>query len=121
MGNVLPLPSNGSQSENFEEFHKILTVIQNELLHDLSTKQQTIHELFDRANLLELVVAQRDKKIEELNADLEASRRITEGNRQLVNKLLNDIDRLQQEIEWYKRTYENRSLLGTLKEKVFGR
>lgn len=121
MGNVLPLPTNISQSDNYEEFHKILTVIQRDLLHDLSIKQNTIHDLFDRANLLELVIAQRDKKIEGLNADLEASRRITEGNRQLVNKLLNDIERLQQDLEWYKRTYESRSLLGTLKEKVFGR
>jgi hypothetical protein len=41
-----------------------------------------------------------------------------EGTKQLINKLLEDIRRYQNDIEWYKRTYERRSLLGTLKEKL---
>lgn len=37
------------------------------------------------------------------------------------SKLLMDIGRLRNEIAWYKRTYEERSLLGTIKEKVLRR
>jgi leucyl-tRNA synthetase len=41
-----------------------------------------------------------------------------EGNKQLINKLLGDISKLQNDVEWYKRTYEQRSFLGVLKEKI---
>lgn len=41
-----------------------------------------------------------------------------EGNKQLINKLLGEISTLQNNIEWYKRTYEARSFLGVLKERV---
>jgi len=44
-----------------------------------------------------------------------------EGNRQLINKLLGDLSKLQNDVEWYKRTYEQRSFLGTLREKIFKR
>ncbi|MEJ0104241.1 MAG: hypothetical protein WDO19_17500 [Bacteroidota bacterium] len=47
--------------------------------------------------------------------------RSSEGNRQLINKLLADIDHLKQDIEWYKRTYVHRSFLGTIKQKLFGK
>ncbi|ULQ56471.1 hypothetical protein KJS94_17615 [Flavihumibacter rivuli] len=58
------------------------------------------------------------KIIESLQQSLDECKRTTEGNKQLINKLLGDITRLTQEIEWYKRTYESRSLLGVLKEKL---
>src|SRR5581483_3555062 len=41
-----------------------------------------------------------------------------EGKKQLVDKLLGDIARLQQDVEWYKKTYEERSFLGTVFEKI---
>ncbi len=74
--------------------------------------------LIEKTTMLENVIERKDQRISELNADLEVNRRISDGKRQLVNKLLNDIDRLQQDVEWYKRTYESRSLIGTLKQKI---
>ena len=41
-----------------------------------------------------------------------------DGNRQLINKLLNDLERMKQDIEWYKRTYEKRTLFGVIKERL---
>jgi len=42
-----------------------------------------------------------------------------EGNRQLINKLLGDISKLQNDVDWYRRTYETRSIWGTIMEKLF--
>lgn len=69
-------------------------------------------------NLLE-VISQKDKVIQILEAQQEELNRKGEGEKQLVNKLLGDIDRLNQDIGWYKKTYERRSLLGTIKQKLF--
>jgi len=54
-------------------------------------------------------------------ANTRAFQETAAGNRQLINKLLGDISRLQNDIDWYKRTYEKRSLLGLLREKFFQR
>ena len=35
-----------------------------------------------------------------------------------LSKLVNEIDHLQQNIEWYKKTYETRSLFGMMREKL---
>ena len=120
MGKPLLLPSDDPHSYQIEAIHQSLDIIQNQLLHEVKVKQEAMQLLVERLTKLEGDIEQRDQKISELHAELEVSKRLTEGNRQIVNKLLNDIDRLQQDIEWYKRTYESRSLLGTLKEKVFG-
>jgi len=56
--------------------------------------------------------------VSELNAKLIQCRSQSEGNRQLINKLITDIDKLQQNVDWYKRTYESRSLLGVIKDKM---
>jgi hypothetical protein len=56
--------------------------------------------------------------MKEQELKLQASMAMNEGNKQLLNKLLNDISRLHTDVEWYKRTYEQRSFLGTIKEKL---
>ncbi len=53
-----------------------------------------------------------------LKESLDKARQQAEGNTQLVNKLLGELTKLQNDIEWYKRTYEKRSLLGTIREKL---
>jgi DNA repair exonuclease SbcCD ATPase subunit len=58
----------------------------------------------------DLIQAMKDRVAE---ADQKA-----ESNRQLINKLLGDISHYQKDIEWYKRTYEKRSLWGVMKEKL---
>ena len=121
MGKPLLLPQDEPQQYYLESIHQSLEVIQLQLLSEIKVKQEAMQLLVERMTNLENTIEKRDQKISELNAELELNRRMTEGNRQIVNKLLNDIDRLQQDVEWYKRTYESRSLLGTIKEKIFGK
>ena len=61
----------------------------------------------------------KDYEIASLKDALENARQQAEGNTQLINKLLGELSKLQNDIEWYKLTYEKRSLLGTLREKLF--
>jgi hypothetical protein len=68
---------------------------------------------------LELMSAKKDAEILDLKDQLQECRQTTEGSRQLVNKLLNDISNYRKDIEWYRRTYETRSLPGTLWQKLF--
>ncbi len=74
---------------------------------------------------LETEIVNLKKDLEAKNAEvkfcrdeLDATRHTLEGTRQLVNKLLGDMSKLQNDIEWYKRTYEQRSFLGTIWEKI---
>jgi len=60
----------------------------------------------------------KDIEIKALKEELEHLQHLVEGNRQLINKLLGDLSKLQNDIEWYKKTYEQRSFLGTIKEKI---
>jgi hypothetical protein len=68
-----------------------------------------------------LLLEDKNNLILQLNEKVAVCQQNAEGSRQLINKLLNDIERLQQDVEWYKRTYEKRSLLGTIKEKLIER
>ncbi|MDN3654404.1 hypothetical protein QWZ08_02130 [Ferruginibacter paludis] len=72
----------------------------------------------DIENLLQSVQG-KDTELRNYKEQLENARNSIEGNRQLINKLLGDLSKLQNDIDWYKRTYEQRSFLGTVKEKIF--
>jgi peptidoglycan hydrolase CwlO-like protein len=70
---------------------------------------------------IESLLQQRGDYKRQLHAtqqELKEALQTTEGKKQLVDKLLGDIARLQQDIEWYKKTYEERSFLGTILEKI---
>ena len=121
MGEHVLLPQDESQPSYLESIHATLEAIQQQLLNEVKVKQEALQLLVERMTSLEHSIEQREQKIYDLTTELEQNRRMTEGNKQIINKLLNDIDRLQQDLEWYKRTYESRSLLGTLKEKVLGK
>jgi len=56
--------------------------------------------------------------VKEQQLMLQNSAELNEGNKQLMNKLLGDIGKLQNDVDWYKRTYEQRSFLGTIREKL---
>jgi len=60
----------------------------------------------------------KNNELQSLKADLDNIQHLTEGNRQLINKLLGELSKLQNDIGWYKRTYEQRSFLGTIREKI---
>lgn len=70
---------------------------------------------------LESLSEKKDGEILALREQLQQCRQAGEGTRQLINKLLNDIDNYRKDIEWYQRTYEQRSLPGTIWQKLFRR
>ncbi|HEY0752219.1 MAG TPA: hypothetical protein VGD26_13760 [Chitinophagaceae bacterium] len=95
-----------------------IEVIDQKLDAEISAKQRTIEIQELEIQRLNKLSDEKNNTILQMHEQLGELNRTVEGNRQLVNKLLNDIERLQQDIEWYKRTYETRSLLGTIKQKL---
>jgi hypothetical protein len=92
--------------------HVVVTNIHNRL-------DQIGHFLEGDIQQLKIELQAKDMLIEELKEALTNAQLANEGNRQLINKLLGESGKLQNDIEWYKRTYEQRSFLGTVKEKIF--
>jgi predicted nuclease with TOPRIM domain len=97
---------------------KALQNIEQRLESELGAKQEFIEWQQVEQRRLQTEITQKNKTISDLNDRLAECRSHVEGNRQLINKLITDIDRLQQNVEWYKRTYETRSLLGVIKDKL---
>lgn len=86
---------------------------------ELSQKQQTIQQLQAEVDTLKKTLKDKDGEIVQLESKLHACSSDEEGNRQLINKLLADISKYENDIEWFKRTYEKRSVLGLFKQKFF--
>lgn len=105
--------------EKIDDLQQSLETIEHKLDSEILNKQKTIGRQEEEINRLHLLIEAKDKTLLEMSEKLGDCMRNSEGNRQLINKLLNDIDRLNQDIDWYKRTYEKRSFLGTIKEKIF--
>jgi uncharacterized coiled-coil protein SlyX len=101
-----------------ENIYQSLKEIQQKLEEEIINKQTIIDGYNNEITALRTEVAGKDKTIQSLEHKSTENQRSIEGNRQLINKLLNDLDRMQQDLEWYKRTYENRSLLGVIKDKL---
>jgi len=101
-----------------QNIYQSLETIQQQLQEEIINKQTVIDGCDIEVKLLRTQLEQKDESIQKLESIIAENQRSIEGNRQLINKLLNDLDRMQQNIEWYKRTYENRSLLGVIKDKL---
>jgi septal ring factor EnvC (AmiA/AmiB activator) len=86
---------------------------------ELAEKKETIKEQAAEIEELKKLLQRKDIAISMFEANTREFQNTAEGNRQLINKLLGDISRLQNDVDWYKRTYEKRSLLGVLREKFF--
>ncbi|WP_207512317.1 hypothetical protein [Longitalea luteola] len=84
---------------------------------ELAEKKETIKEQAAEIEELKKLIQQKDIAISNYEANTREFQSTAEGNRQLINKLLGDISRLQNDVDWYKRTYEKRSLLGLLKDR----
>jgi len=111
---------NGDREHSLEQMNVMLEQIEQKLDEEIGFKQQTINRQENEIQKLRTVIEAKNVTIKEMSDKVAECQRSFEGNRQLINKLLTDIDRLKQDIEWYKRTYVKRSLLGTIKEKLFG-
>jgi len=103
---------------SYKQINEKLEQITGFLLQEMDTKQQTIEEQRQEIATLKAALINRSTEMTELEEKLAQSVQHTEGHRQLINKLLNDIEHFQNDIDWYKRTYERRSLWGVLKEKL---
>ena len=101
-----------------ENIYLSLQTIQLQLEKEIISKQKSIERQEEEIRKLRSELEQKSKNIIEVNAELTLCLKNAEGNRQLINKLLNDIERLRQDIDWYKRTYESRSLLGVIKDRI---
>ena len=86
---------------------------------ELVEKKETIKEQAAEIEELKRILQQKDTAISMFEANTREFQETAEGNRQLINKLLGDISRLQNDLDWYRRTYEKRSILGILREKFF--
>jgi chromosome segregation ATPase len=111
-----PVPVNGE--DKIEELQQSLDIIEHKLDTEILAKQKTIDRQEQEIQRLHLLIEGKDKMILEINEKLMECVNNSEGNRQLINKLVNEIDHLQQNIEWYKKTYETRSLFGMIREKL---
>lgn len=112
---VNSLSANGD--EKIEDLQQSLEIIEHKLDSEILNKQKTIDRQEQEINRLHLLIEAKDKMLLEMTEKLADCMHNNEGNRQLINKLLNDIDRLNQDIEWYKKTYENRTLGGVIKDR----
>jgi hypothetical protein len=97
---------------------KVLKTIEQKFSRETDTKRDIIEWQLVELKRLQSEVFEKSNAIVELNTKLMECRSQSEGNRQLINKLITDIDKLQQNIDWYKRTYETRSLFGVIKDKL---
>lgn len=90
------------------------TLVKSEILDDLFQIKQYLEK--DMAALRK-EISGKDNKISLLKEELENAQHLVEGNRQLINKLLGELSKHQNNIEWYKRTYEQRSFFGMIRQK----
>lgn len=109
-----------TEQEKMDHIQQSLKMIEDKLDAEITARQKTIDLQEKEMHRLHKMVEEKCNLILVLNERLVECTHSSEGSRQLINKLLNDIDRLQQDIEWYKRTYVKRSLLGTIKQKILG-
>jgi len=86
---------------------------------ELAEKKDTIKNQAQEIEELKNTLQQKDMAISMFEANAREFQKTAEGNRQLINKLLGDISKLQNDVDWYRRTYEKRSCLGLLREKFF--
>jgi predicted nucleic acid-binding Zn-ribbon protein len=107
-----------NEQEKMDHIQQTLNMIQDKLDAEITARQKTIDLQEKEIHRLHKIVEEKNNGILQLNEKLVECMQHSEGSRQLINKLLNDIDRLQQDIEWYKKTYAKRSLLGTIKQKI---
>lgn len=104
--------------ESYKQINEKLEQITQYLMQEMEYKQQTIEAQRLDMEKLKKEINQKSVIISSLEQQLNQSAQNTEGHRQLINKLLNDIEHFQNDIDWYKRTYERRSIWGVLKDKL---
>ena len=106
------------QEKALKEIQHSIQEIQLRLEKETAAKQRTIERQEIEISRLRADLDSKTSTIADLTTKHTECQRNSEGNRQLVNKLLNDLERAQQDVEWYKRTYETRTIWGVLKDRL---
>src|SRR5436190_17795970 len=109
---------NGTTQDSMSVILRTLTLIQQKVENSSEVNHQIIEWQQAELKRLQHEVFEKNNAVTDLHTKLNDSQTQSEGNRQLINKLITDIDRLQQAIERYRRTYETRSLAGIIKDKM---
>lgn len=115
------IDNNEDKDIELHAIHERLEKIRLYMEKEIAFKQRFIEGQEDQIRDLKARVDEKDVVIQRLEGQLLECRQTNEGTRQLINKLLSDISNYQKDIEWFKRTYEKRSLLGTIRQKLFQR
>ena len=113
-GKLIALPGNLTELQ----LEDLLRQVYSHLLSENEYKRERIEELIKRLKDLEAKLAEEEQEKKQLHKTLSEENKKQEGTKQLINKLLEDIRRYQNDIEWYRKTYEKRTLLGVIKEKM---
>lgn len=116
---LLPENYETSPLESESGILQSLKNIELQLQKELAAKQSIIEKSWAEVKRLRDLLDRKDQSIQELQARLAESQKHIDGNRQLINKVLSDLAKTSQDLEWYRRTYEQRSFLGTIRQKLF--
>jgi DNA repair exonuclease SbcCD ATPase subunit len=95
-----------------------LNRIEKFLQGEFTEKKIELQKQNAEIELLKISLKDKETEINIVKEKLRQGLDLAEGNRQLINKLLGEISKLQNDIDWYKRTYETRSFLGMVREKL---
>ncbi|MHA4845405.1 hypothetical protein ACX0G7_14630 [Flavitalea antarctica] len=107
-----------SETEGLGEITEKLDDILLYLRNELQGKQKVIDAQAAEILRMRGVIEEKTDLVQAMQQRVAEVEQKAESNRQLINKLLGDISHYQKDIEWYKRTYEKRSLWGVMKEKL---
>jgi septal ring factor EnvC (AmiA/AmiB activator) len=113
------IEDNGNKALEMQSIRERLDEIRMYMNNEIAFKQSIIEGQQEQISQLKAVSEEKGVTMSRLEEQLRECRQTNEGTRQLINKLLNDISNYQKDIEWYKRTYEKRSLAGTIWQKLF--
>ena len=115
------IDNNEDKDIELHAIHERLEKIRLYMEREIAFKQRLIESQEDQMHKLKARAEEKEVVIQRLEGQLLECRQTNEGTRQLINKLLSDISSYQKDLDWYKRTYEKRSLLGTIRQKLFRR
>jgi len=113
--NMYPTVDNSEWEQSIREK---LTVIAEYLKNELSLKQSMITLLEQQVNRLSAALHQKEEAMLQLDKQLRECQQTQKGTRQLINKLLSDISTYERDLSWFRRTYEERSLPGIIKDRI---
>lgn len=100
-----------------EEYQKLKSQYEvlEKLIAEAKNKQSMLQDQKEEYHLLQ---KKSDVAVNELNIQLADVKRVLAETQSHNSQLNIDLARQQQIIQWYKRTYQDRGLLGTIKEKL---